>query len=359
VIEVRPSGAARDCQCCVHLEKHNRTQRMHSAPWKRSLLGVAVCVTAVIGVAPANEAEWVKPMTIHGRFKDRAVMLTATARSAGAIESLQWGGVEFIDTNDHGRDLQSAVVFDGLAECDNPTEAGASKDGSRYPRSTSSRLEFASAAGNELGTYSQMAYWLRPGQRSAVCGQARNEGGSRVSSTKLAKRVRFLPGFDNVFEHAISFELARARSMAQFEVLTAYMPSAFGTFYTFDPATDRLEPLSDGPGEQNLPVVLATSDGSHALGLYTAQQGATPDFSGPGYGRWRFGWQLVTKSNVVFRQKNAAAGPHRFVVYSVFGTLEDVRTSMSRLSKDGAVLAAAARAPAKRDSAARVVTLND
>jgi hypothetical protein len=27
--------------------------------------------------------------------------------------------------------------------------------------------------------------------------------------------------------------------------------------------------LSDGPGEQDLPVVLATSDGKHALGLFT------------------------------------------------------------------------------------------
>jgi hypothetical protein len=301
--------------------------------WKRTFLAAAIFMGAVVGVSRSFESHLIQPLTIEGHFKGSTVLVTATKRSAGAIESLQWGGTEFLDANDHGRDLQSAVSFDGLTECDNPTEAGSSRDGAGA-FSSSSRLEAASIAGNVLRTHSHMAYWLRHGHHSAACKEALNDGDrSPVSSTRLTKAVRFLPGFDNVLEHRIAFDLARPRATAQFEVLTAYMPKRFGTFYRFNPAADRLEALSDGPGEQELPVVLATADGSHALGLFTPQT-AKPDLAGPGYGRWRFGHARVTKSNVVFRLANAAAGPHRFLVYTVFGSVDDVRTSLARLYRE-------------------------
>ncbi len=294
-------------------------------------MAAALFMGAVTAVAQSNpQPQLVQPLTIHGQYKGQTVLLTATRRSAGAIESLQWGGMEFLDASDHGRHLQSAISFDGLGECDNPTEAGASRDGSG-PNRSSSRLLAASAAGNVLSTRSEMAYWLRKGQRSAECRAAMNDGSaSRVSSTQLTKTVRFLPGAHNVIEHQISFDLARPRSLAVVEVLTAYMPDRFSVFYRFNPASTHLETLSDGPGEQELPVVLATSDGQHALGLYTPKTGDA-GVNGPGYGRFRFDHAPVTKSNVVFRLQNATAGAHRFVVYTVFGTVDDVRLTLGKL----------------------------
>jgi hypothetical protein len=54
-------------------------------------------------------------------------VITTTSRLAGAIHSLQWNGKEFIDSADHGRQLQSACSFDNArhanAETFNPTEA--------------------------------------------------------------------------------------------------------------------------------------------------------------------------------------------------------------------------------------------
>lgn len=299
--------------------------------WKRTLLAAGIFTGAVVGVSRSYESHLIQPLTLRGEFKGRTVMVTATTRSAGAIESLQWGGVEFLDSNDHGRDLQSAISFDNLGECDNPTEAGSSKDGNR-PQTTSSRLHRGVVIDNVLSTSSHMAYWVRKGHHSATCAAPLNDGASSpVSSTRLSKTVRFLPGYDNVLEHRITFDLARPRAYAVIEVLTAYMPDHFDTFYRYNPASDRLDALSDGPGEQELPVVLAMRDGTHALGLYTPQTGAET-LVGPGYGRFRLSYAGVTKSNVVFRQQDVAAGPHRFVVYSVFGTLEDVRSSLSRLA---------------------------
>lgn len=60
-------------------------------------------------------------------------LITTTIRLAGAIRSLTWDGKEFIDSQDHGRQLQSAANFDCgkpfVPEGFNPTEAGSRRDG--------------------------------------------------------------------------------------------------------------------------------------------------------------------------------------------------------------------------------------
>ncbi len=65
---------------------------------------------------------------IYGVFKDSPIVMTTTSRLAGAIHSLRWRGHEFIDSADHGRQLQTATNLDCCtamtAETYNPTEAG-------------------------------------------------------------------------------------------------------------------------------------------------------------------------------------------------------------------------------------------
>jgi hypothetical protein len=95
---------------------------------------------------------------------------------------------------------------------------------------------------------------------------------------------------------------------AQFEALTGYMPPEFNTFWQFNKTTGKLEPLSDGPGEIQNPVVLATADGKHAMGIFSPPQ-AQADTTGPSYGRWRFTREHVVKWNCVFRVRNAQGIP--------------------------------------------------
>jgi hypothetical protein len=71
------------------------------------------------------------------------IVIKTTSRMAGAIESLQWGGKEFLDDADHGRELQTcwngnAGVEPIADETFNPTEAGSLDDGSGA--TSSSRL---------------------------------------------------------------------------------------------------------------------------------------------------------------------------------------------------------------------------
>lgn len=117
------------------------------------------------------------------------IVITTTSRLAGAIHSLRWNGKEFIDSFDHGRQLQSAANFDLGGELRdeafNPTEAGCKRDADG-PTSTSRLLEL-SAAGSELVTVTQMAFWLRPGQRGA--------GGVAMNTTALSDHpVSCFPG---------------------------------------------------------------------------------------------------------------------------------------------------------------------
>jgi hypothetical protein len=105
---------------------------------------------------------------ISGTVGGRPLVIRTTSRLAGAIDSIKWAGVEFIDSHDHGRQLQSALNadVDGVfhVECYNPTEAGSVVD-ALGPKSTS-RLEFLSAKDDILTTRTRMAFWLAPGMKS-------------------------------------------------------------------------------------------------------------------------------------------------------------------------------------------------
>ena len=273
--------------------------------------------------------------SIRAPLKDSEIVITTTARLAGAIHSLTWNGKEFINSTDHGRQLQSASNFDAgsafTGETFNPTEAGSRQDGAGE-RSTSRLLHYI-ARGNQLQTTNQMAFWLRPGELSDGH-PAKNT--AKLSNHLLTKRVTIgyldLP---NVIQYDVTFgvPVGESHKYAQFEALTGYMPAEFKRFVTFDPASGQFEPLSDGPGEQKFPVALSTEDGKFAMGIYSPDQ-PSKGFENAGYGRWNFGRQEVVKWNCVFRireSRGIAADDYSFRTFVIVGTLDDVRLAMIRL----------------------------
>ncbi len=260
------------------------------------------------------------------------IVIRTTERLAGAIHSLTWSGKEFIDSTDHGRQLQSASSFDAGApfvpETFNPTEAGSMSDGAG-PLSTSVLLSMR-AEGRTLEARTQMAFWLRPGEKS-LGHPARNT--KVLSNHLLARKVSIgLPGLPHVIEYTTTFTVpaGEKHGFGQFEALTGYMPPEFSRFLCFDAEAGESRPLTDGPGEQPRPVILSTESGSHAMGILSADQ--TPaGFKGPGYGRWRFPAEKVVKWNSVFRTKDPAPGDHAFRHYVVVGSLADVTASLKAL----------------------------
>lgn len=278
---------------------------------------------------------------IRGPAGGSEIVITTTDRVAGAIHSLGWNGKEFIDSADHGRQLQSASNFDcGTPiqwETYNPTEAGSCRDGAGG-RSTS-RLLFFTPGTNALQSTSQMAFWLAPDETSRG-NPAKNT--TVLSNHLLAKHVRIgHPGLPHVIDYNVMFTVpvGEFHTEATFEALTGYMPADFSRFLRFDPRTGRLEPMSDGPGENPDPVVLSTPEGSHAMGIFAPPQdlhGA----AGPGYGRFRFTEERVVKWNCVFRLHDSAgipAGTYPFRMHVVVGDLETVRASLLALQREAVV----------------------
>ena len=289
--------------------------------------------TVALAQAPAVSGD----AEISGTIGGKPLVIRTTSRLAGAIDSVKWDGVEFIDSHDHGRQLQSALNadVDGVfhVECYNPTEAGSVVD-ALGPKSTS-RLEFLSTKDGLLTTRTQMAYWLAPGMKS---GGHLAQNTTLLSGHVLKKQVRIgRPGMNHVLDYKVTFDLPsdRPHKFLQFEALTGYMPWSFSEELRFDAKTSTLVPLPRQNGEQRDPVVLSTPSGSHAMGVFTPER---PRAGQPavGFGRFKFEHEKVVKWNCVFRLRQDKPIPphHSFQLYVVIGTREDCRRTLAALTQE-------------------------
>ena len=289
--------------------------------------------TVVLAQAPAVSGD----AEISGTIGGKPLVIRTTSRLAGAIDSVKWDGVEFIDSHDHGRQLQSALNadVDGVfhVECYNPTEAGSVVD-ALGPKSTS-RLEFLSTNDGILSTRTRMAYWLAPGMKS---GGHLAQNTTLLSGHILNKQVRIgRPGMDHVLDYKVTFTVPadRPHKVLQFEALTGYMPWSFSEELRFDAKTSTLVPLPRQDGEQRDPVVLSTPSGSHAMGVFTPER---PRAGQPavGFGRFKFEHEKVVKWNCVFRLRQDKPIPphHSFQLYVVIGTREDCRRTLAALTQE-------------------------
>lgn len=303
----------------------------HAAPL---VIGLSLLST-LLSVPKSSADEVSGHAVIRAPALGSEIVITTTPRLAGAIDSLTWKGKEFINSHDHGRQLQSAANFDlgspFTSETFNPTEAGSRDDGAGA--NSSSRLLHLVADNHELQTTTRMAFWLAPGQRSSGH-LAKNP--AVLSNHLLTKRVRI--GFEempNVIQYDVTFGMpvSERHTYAQFEAVTGYMPAEFSRFWKFNPETGRQAPLADGPGEQAFPVILATETGSHAMGVFSPQQPSV-GYERAGYGRFRFERQRVVKWNCVFRLRDSQgvrAGDHGFRCFVVVGDLDSVADSLRKL----------------------------
>lgn len=301
------------------------------------LLPAVVAWTLMPRVAAAQQHSLPRgDAVIRAVAGESEIVITTTSRLAGAIHSLTWNGREFVDSTDHGRQIQSASNLDAgsamTPETFNPTEAGSRRDGAGAK--STSRLLHLVASGNTLQTTTQMAFWLTPGETSGGH-PAKNR--QTLSDHLLTKRVTIgVADMPQVVQYDVTFSLpaGERHHYAQFEAVTGYMPAEFEKFWRFNSETGQLEPLTDGPGEQRDPVVLATSDGRYAMGVFSPDQ-PSRGFEQAGYGRFRFQRERVTKWNCVFRLRDSGRpippGEYAFRNFVLVGDLETVRRDMAVL----------------------------
>lgn len=287
----------------------------------------------VIGLFVMMQSASATSLSIQSTVNGSLATVTASDNYGGAITSFSYRGVEYIDTYDHGRELQSAVSFNGWGECYNPTEAG--NNHTNPP--VSSQLQSWSNQGGILATSTRMAFWLQPGE-SGYCG---NGVTSAVNTTVFSndifqKYVSFgLSGIPNVLSYQQTFNVNEPaqRSSGVFEALTAYMPSSFNTFLTFEPRTSTLSQLPlNAPGcpggstctYQPLPVIVATQDGLNAMAVYS------PVAPTGQYGTYKWtGTGATSKWNCVFGEGTIpATSTYTYHCNVAFGTVEEVTNAL-------------------------------
>jgi len=272
-----------------------------------------------------------------GVFDSTLRIAASTDRFAGAIYSVTFRGKQYINATDHGRELQSASSFDGLGECFNPTEAGSSADGAGFT-SSSVPINY-STSGYDLQTVTNMAFWLLPGQQyGRLCSDTTHfttaQNKTIVSGHTLNKTVSIgYQGIPNVVRYTVAFNVPEAHQSATFEAVTGYMPPDFSMFLKYDPAKRVLSTLSDVAGEQSTPVILATRDGRHAMGVssFGLPQATFPSI---GYGRFRF--PDTSKWNCVFREGYVAPGStYSYTCMVAIGTVDEIIAAQNALYASG------------------------
>ncbi len=298
------------------------------------------------------------------------ITIKTTNRLAGAIDSLFFNGKEFVDSKDHGRQIQTAWTANDIGECWNPTEGGAITD--REGEVTSSKL--ISLTQNSVSSYttiSNPAFWIPPNHPSNYCYFNPSSppniwiGGSGIGDNKntlstLKKVVTIgLPNHPNVVEYTsrIVFDQDELDSMAEngfplthiiLENPAIYLPLEFIRMYRINTSGQLIE-LSQ-PNVPNFstvlysPIILATQDGSHALGVYTNEiprSGFSP-IAQNGYVGYRitnWGGEVMGMSIRMpkFPRNNAqyfSAEGYTYRSYLAVGTLNQVFASLVSLESN-------------------------
>lgn len=261
------------------------------------------------------------------------ITINASTSYGGALISLKYRNKEYINAYDHGRELQSAVSFDGLGECLNPTQGGSEVVGS-YQQTSNVQSLFGFGASIYSGT--QMGYWLNPGRYYPQgCGEY--PATTAPTYTTLASNVLLNSAytlgystFPNVLVHDITFNVKEAYTKATFEFSTIYMPPTFSNAIFYNPANNTSTNAAGWIGEQTNPVISYTTDQQHAIGIYSKQLPQTQ--YGSGYGYFGFPVDQVFKMNMVWRSTGIKTNSsHKFQGYYIVGTLEEVKSTMQQL----------------------------
>src|ERR1700704_1994203 len=135
-------------------------QSVHRIGAITGIVGALLCGVANMGAQVSGDS------SITASVLGQPLTIKTSSQFAGAISSLRWGGKEFVNNWDHGRQFSTNASFFNRYECYNPYEAGSREDG---PKPTSSsRVLSLTASGNRLESTVQMSWYLstrdpRPG----------------------------------------------------------------------------------------------------------------------------------------------------------------------------------------------------
>jgi hypothetical protein len=217
--------------------------------------------------------------TGDAEFGNSTIAVKTSAGFGGSISSLVYGGQEFINTSDHGRELQMAMFLDNLGECLNPTEAGNFKD---QPGTSSTRILSTSVGPGTFFSHVNPAYYVLQGQQAGSTNPCTTGVmATNPSADQFKKWVTVGAGGNaHVIEYKAYYRLSQSRSTVYFEAPTAYLRNIFNRHLRFNPANGELHEYREIDSDANqatnylggtVPAILAAGDG-WAMGMWSPDE---------------------------------------------------------------------------------------
>jgi hypothetical protein len=251
--------------------------------------------------------------TASGLFHGSPIIITADSTHGGAISSLTWDGAQFINAQDNGREMQTALQYDLQGEDNNPTEGGSQFD--KQPGFSSSHILSESGSGSVLTGSVQAALW-------------HPINGNTLSDTVFNKTVQIgWDGIPNLIHDHIGIVPGSNHSFAAIEVLTAYLPPQFSNMLDLDSETETYSALAGNlvqnptlTNDKGHDAIVASINSQYALGMWAVsgvQLGATYL---PSATKIDGGWSAVN---------NPQAGhSYEYDVFVAVGTTADVAAAI-------------------------------
>jgi len=258
---------------------------------------------------------YIPPITeyvLSGDHSGEPVRVSANSRYGAAIYSIVLGNFQFVDSADHGREVQTAWQLDGQIEGQNPTEAGSSADGNGYLSST--KIISAGVTGNVLTTKVNPAYWL------VYNGQ--------VTSPHILEKTVTLghAGRTNVLRHQITMTLNEPHQEMSVEGLTAYLSPLLTRYFLFDPVTKVAEeitpPLNGMILSETRAVLVANANLSRALALV---------HKNPEHKYWIGRAITIPKIDASWFHQANPSGSYSWETFTIFGTMAEVLDTAAAL----------------------------
>jgi alpha-tubulin suppressor-like RCC1 family protein len=249
-----------------------RVRSIHSAGAMAALIG------GLLWGGTRVEAQVNGNVTINGTAFGQPLTLSTSNQFAGSVSSIRWGNKEFINNWDHGRQFGVNAGFFNRDECYNPYETGSKEDGNGP--TSSSRLLAMQASGNRLESTTQMAWYLstretRPGFGD-VCGDPKEwlpvpPYTGPLSNYRVHKTVTIgFAGLSNVIEYLSELYIPEPVRKGSNQLI-AVAPYDFSSIWSYDVVSKDYRKIRARGGEDDSLKVVATSDGSYALGFYSPE----------------------------------------------------------------------------------------
>ena len=231
--------------------------------------------------------------TISGSAFGQPLTVGTSTQFAGGVSSVKWGGKEFINNWDHGRQLSPNYQFFNRFICYNPYETGSLEDGNG-PTSTSKLLSFT-ASGNRLESTTQMAWYYRTFYEGHdpqdYCGDPAFwlpvvPYTTPLSNYRVHKTVTVgYAGIPNVIEYLSEVFIPEPvlKGMNNHAAVLNYEFSSVGSWDVVSKTYRKVRAVS---GEDDRIKIMSTADGNYAMGWYAPE--LLQPYGDPGTANWWF-----------------------------------------------------------------------